>query len=126
MNDRNADILEHIIRYCKEIMDARERFGNTLEELQSDIHFRNSVAMCILQIGELAGHFSDDFKAQYNKVPWQKIKGMRNITAHHYGKIDTNILFTTISERIPELHIYCENLLQQYTESEQETKSGET
>ena len=48
MNDRNADILEHIVRYCNEIVDARARFGNTLEALKSDIHFRNSVAMCIL------------------------------------------------------------------------------
>ena len=117
MNGRNADILEHIIRYSNEIMDARERFGNTLEALQADIHFRNSVAMCILQIGELAGHLTDDFKVQYGAVPWQKIKGMRNITAHHYGKIDVDILFRTISERIPELHSYCESILQQYAES---------
>ena len=113
MNDRNADILEHMIRYCNEITDAIERFGNTLEALKSDIHFRNSVAMCILQIGELAGHLTEDFKARHQTVPWQKIKGMRNITAHHYGKIDTDILFRTITERIPELLSYCENILMQ-------------
>ena len=33
MNERNVDILEHIIRYCNEIRDARERFGDTIAKL---------------------------------------------------------------------------------------------
>ena len=119
MNERNSDILEHITRYCNEILEARKRFGDNLESLQTDAQYRNAVAMCILQIGELTGHLSDEFKSEYDSVPWQKIKGMRNITAHHYGKIDTSILYRTISERIPELQRYCNKALQQKTESEQ-------
>ena len=91
MNERDTDILEHIICYCNEIREARERFGDSLESIQADALYRNAVAMSILQIGELTGHLSDEFKAKYSAVPWQKIKGMRNITAHHYGRIDTSI-----------------------------------
>ena len=79
MNDRNAGILEHIIGYCNEIKDAIERFGSTLEALQSDVHYRNSVAMCILQIGELAGHFSDDFKELYSAVRGEAVCATRNL-----------------------------------------------
>ena len=118
MNERNTDILKHIIRYCNEIKDARDRFGDSIDSLRADVHFRNSVAMCILQIGELTGYLSDALKSEYSKVPWQKIKGMRNITAHHYGKIDLNILFNTISVRVPELQSYCEEILRQQTEKE--------
>lgn len=52
--------------------------------------------MCILQIGELVGKLSDEFKAENNAMPWREIKAMRNIAAHNYGEID-----------IPELKDYC-------------------
>ena len=125
MNEHNADLLNHIIRYCCEIRDARERFGDSIEALCSDVHYRNAVAMCILQIGELTGYLDDDFKTKYNAIPWQKIKGMRNITAHHYGKIDSDILFRTISVRIPELQCYCEEILEQHAKLVQRTDVSE-
>lgn len=107
MNRRDIDILEHIIRYCEEVNNARKRFGNSVDALDADAVYRNAVAMCILQIGELVGHLSDDFKESYDKIPWQNIRGMRNIAAHHYGKFDTTIMFNTITERIPELLDFC-------------------
>ena len=125
MNEHNSDILEHIIRYCYEIKDARDRFGDSIESLRSDVHYRNSVAMCILQIGELTGHVTDDFKAEYRDIPWQNIKGMRNFAAHHYGKIDIDILFTTITERIPELLSYCVEILEQFTKQSNSDSSAE-
>jgi len=111
MNDRDIDILEHIVRYCGEIGEAKDRFGDSLETLQSDSLYRNAVAMCILQIGELSTHLSDDFKAAHSEMPWQDMKGMRNIAAHHYSKFDVIKLWETITEDIPHLRAYCENIL---------------
>ena len=42
----------------------------------------------ILQIGELAGKLSDDFRHEHNQIPWQQIKATRNIVAHSYGSVD--------------------------------------
>ena len=123
MNSRNIDILERMIRYCKEIEEAQVRFGNTLESLQTDALYKNAVAMCILQIGELTANLTDDFKSTYAEVPWQKIKGMRNIAAHHYSKFDAELMFKTMTERIPELLDYCEKIASQYTLLEQETEN---
>ena len=111
MNNRDIDILERIVHYCLEIKEAQDRFGDTLESLKSDSAYKNAVAMCILQIGELTNLLTEDFKAAYNKIPWQKIRGMRNIAAHHYGKFDTEIMFNTITKRIPELYDYCSEIL---------------
>jgi transposase-like protein len=44
--------------------------------------------MCVLQIGELVGHLSDDITARYAEMPWKQIKGMRNIAAHGYENFD--------------------------------------
>ena len=104
---RNIDILEHIIEYCDEIEKTMSHFGAALENLESSRIFRNAVSMCILQIGELTTHLSDDFKARYSEMPWQDIKSMRNIAAHHYGNFDAKKLWETIIEDIPSLREYC-------------------
>ena len=37
---------------------------------------RQAVSMCILQIGELVGNLSDEFKAEHNVIPWREIKAI--------------------------------------------------
>ena len=111
MNSRDIEILKKIIGYCDEIIEAQQRFGDNFESLQSDTLYRNAVSMSILQIGELTNHLTNEFKKEHSAMPWQDIKGMRNIAAHHYGKFDTQKLWETISGDIPELREYCEQLL---------------
>ena len=63
--------------------------------------------MCVLQIGELTVHLTDDFKVKYSSMPWQDIKRMRNIAAHRYGSFDIDVLWDTIANDIPSLRKYC-------------------
>lgn len=45
--------------------------------------------MSLLQIGELAGHLSEDYRETTKEfVYWPAIKGMRNVFTHDYGVID--------------------------------------
>jgi len=111
MSNRNSDILERIIRYCDEINEAMNHFGNSYEKLESSVIYKNAVSMCILQIGELSVYLSDDFKVIYDEMPWQDIKSMRNIAAHRYGTFDMKILWNTISNDIPALREYCKKVL---------------
>jgi len=45
-----------------------------------------------------------------NGVPWKQIKGMRNVIVHHYGNVDIEELWHTITEDIPSLRQYCEGI----------------
>ena len=36
MNNRDSDVLEHIIRYCDEIDETKNYFGNSRVELESN------------------------------------------------------------------------------------------
>jgi len=110
-NERNIDIIKTIINYCDEIADAMERFGDCYESLFEDRHYQNSVSMCVLQIGELAGRLTDDFKVKYNGVPWQNIKNMRNIAAHEYQNMNLDVLWRVISKEAVDLCEYCEKIL---------------
>ena len=104
---RNITILSKIIEYCNQVDEAMALFGGSLEELKENAVFRNAVAMCVLQIGELTIHLTGDFKKDYSQIPWQKIKDMRNIAAHHYGRFDDQILWETITSDIEPLRDYC-------------------
>ena len=110
-NERDRDILERIIKYCDEIKQAIDMFDDTLETLKANVVYKNAVSMCILQIGELTTHFSKEFLTTASQIPWESIKKMRNIVAHHYGKFSMEILHGTIIESIPELREYCQKLL---------------
>lgn len=109
MNVQNRDqrILVHIIDYCDQIEMTIERFGNDFVIFDQDSIYRNAVALCILQIGELVGILSPDFKADNSRMPWAQIKQMRNIVAHRYGTVDNTIVWDVIQEDIPNLKAFC-------------------
>ena len=109
--DRNASILEHIISYCDQIQQTVERFGDDYALFESDPIYRNAAALCILQIGELVGKLTDDFREQHPAVPWRQIKAMRNIVAHSYGSVDPETTWEIITDDIPILKKYCETII---------------
>jgi uncharacterized protein with HEPN domain len=111
LNERDANALKHIVKYCMEIGEAREIFGDGVEALQTHSVYKNATSMCILQIGELTTHLTDDFKSANDKMPWDNIKAMRNIAAHRYGSFSADRLWETISEDIPSLKAYCDGIL---------------
>ena len=112
--DRNFDVLKHMIRYCEEISETVDRFGNDYALFVRDTIYKNAVALCVLQIGELTTKLTQEFKDSHREIPWTQMKAMRNIVAHSYGSIDTEILWETIENDIPSLKEYCLRVLEQF------------
>ena len=111
MNTRDEIVLKKIIQYADEISETISRFNLTQDSFTDDFIARNAISMCILQIGELVGKLSDEFKAENNAMPWREIKAMRNIAAHNYGEIDIDILWETATCDIPDLKEYCQKFI---------------
>ena len=109
--DRDTSILEHIVSYCEQIELTVERFGDRYDTFQTDAIYRNAAARCILQIGELVGKLTEDFRNSHDAIPWRKIKAMRNIVAHSYGTVDSEITWEIIRDGISELKAYCLQVL---------------
>lgn len=107
MLEKDLSIMEHIISYCNDISDTVKRFGNSYDVFAEDKDYRNSCALCILQIGELCGHLSEGFRDKYSQIPWNEIKAMRNVVAHKYGHISIRATWETIETDIPELLKFC-------------------
>lgn len=54
-------------------------------------------------IGEAAGHVPREVRARYPEVPWALIKDFRNILAHEYFGVDSEIVWQTIHKNLFEL-----------------------
>ena len=110
--DRDRGILEHIICYCNQIEQTILRFGNEYAVFSGDPIYRNAVALCILQIGELVGKLSEAFRVHHAEIPWRQIKAMRNIVAHSYGTVDSETTWEVIQDDIPRLKAFCQHVLE--------------
>lgn len=108
---RDQEIIEKITRYCKEIDEAHAAFHISYDAFVSNSVYRNAVCLCLMQIGELANHLSNEFKETYREIPWRAIRGMRNVVAHEYGKIDTDTVWETAKDGVSELTQFCEQIL---------------
>ena len=105
--DRDMNILEHIIKYCDQIQQTVSRFGDSYDVFAADEIYRNAAALCVLQIGELVGKLTEEFRERYPGAPWRQIKGMRNIVAHSYGSVDPETTWEIIQADAPALRQYC-------------------
>ena len=109
--ERDISILEHIVSYCDQIEETIARFGDDYSVFCKDAIYRNATALCILQIGELVGKLTEEFRVSHDAIPWRKIKAMRNIVAHSYGTVDSEITWEIIKEDIPDLKAYCKAVI---------------
>ena len=106
MNGRDESILKHIAGYCDKLLSFTS--GMTYSEFRENELCKDACALNILQIGELVGLLSDEFREGHPSMPWRQIKAMRNIVAHHYGAVDAETVWETISDDIPVLKKFCE------------------
>lgn len=64
---------------------------------------RNAGERILIKIATVAEKLPDDFKAQHSGVDWTGIARMRNLVAHHYDKINDDLLWQALTVRIPNL-----------------------
>lgn len=73
------------------------------DELEAE-HMRfNSVAMDMIQAQECARKLSPEFHEAYPDLPWNEMRGMRNIIVHQYDEIDADKLYESATIDAPEL-----------------------
>ena len=109
LSERDASILEHLIKHCKTIADCLHRFGNDIGSFKKDRIFRDAVGMNILQIGELVSHLSEEYLSDTKEqIPWRQIRALRNIYAHAYETVDDERVWEIVNNDIPMLQHFCE------------------
>jgi len=120
MKEKDVDVLEHIKVYCEDIEAAIKRFGHEKATLEADRDYRNSVCMSLLQIGELTGHLTEDFREKTKtEIFWPAVKGMRNLFAHNYGAIDIERVWETMMSDVPRLYEFCDHTIYRHAKEKE-------
>ena len=78
-----------------------QRYGKDFAIFTDDKDYQKSVIFDILQIGELSGKLSPEYRsATAELVPWVKVKGLRNIVVHNYGNVDLGEIWGIVESDI--------------------------
>lgn len=67
----------------------------------------DGIFMCVFRVAEEAGNMSERTKTAYPGIPWKAIRGMRNIFAHDYGKLDRAIVWSAVVDDFSVLKAFC-------------------
>jgi uncharacterized protein with HEPN domain len=112
MNSSDIQRLQHIKTYCEDVAEAMNRFGPNYNTFIQDKDYFNSVSMSMMQIGELSGKLSSEFKSEtYDKMQWGAIQGMRNLFVHAYASMNKEVIWESAIHDIPSLLKFCDKVI---------------
>ena len=104
--------IRHILMYCQWIGEAIDRFGRDVIIFCDDRDYRNTVCMMIMQIGELSNGLSEEFRQESkDDMQWAAMRGLRNLVAHSYHKVNMETIWKIATQDIPALRAFCEQTI---------------
>jgi uncharacterized protein with HEPN domain len=98
---RDDDRIAHMVEACEEA----EAFlaGRTREDLDADRMLQLALVKLVEIVGEAAKSVSAETRARNPEVPWSAAARTRDRLTHHYFEIDLDLLWSTVTESLPEL-----------------------
>ena len=109
--------------FIKDVLDAIDKIEEFIgnmdygEFLQDD---KTSTAVVKKReiIGEAMKNIPKDVRVKYNAISWKDIVGMRNKITHNYFRIDYEIVWNVVKEKLPPLKIQVEHVLKEMDNEE--------
>ena len=98
-------IFKHMLEDCTDICDGVKRV-KTREGMDSDNLIRKGMVHSILNLGELTKILEKRIDITDSDVNWKGLKGMRDIAAHRYHSMNSEIIWEVAVNHIPEIYTY--------------------
>lgn len=99
---RDADL------YLDDIIDATENIlnytsGNDYDDFISNKMCIDAVIKNLLVIGEAVKKIPEDIKLEHPAIDWKNIAGLRDVLIHAYFRIDNDLLWDIIQNKLEDL-----------------------
>lgn len=110
--DPSGDSIEAVYgRRTRQVLDDLVEFTDMAARLVSRGHasytedemLRLAAEAITHRVGEAVSRLPEEFVVDHPSVEWRKIKGMRNIIAHEYARVDHEIVWNTLTLKLPEV-----------------------
>ena len=85
--------------------------GRARADIEDDEILESALVREVEVIGEAANHVSKETRALAPDIDWGDIVGMRNNLVHAYWKVNYDVLWDVITDRLPPLIIELERLI---------------
>ena len=109
MYPSQLEFLRHILDECSYILAATE--GKPREKIFFDETLSRAIIRSLEIIGEATKRLDPDFTAKHPEVEWKKMAATRDIMIHHYFGIDEDIVWSIITEKLPDMKYNLEQIL---------------
>ena len=120
---KDRERLEQIREHCLSALEYSEAF-EFVSKMDIDVRIKTSLSkmsydgtlMRLSQIGEDANHLSPAFRdATHHEVPWDQIRGLRNIIVHDYRGVDYSSIDEIVDTELGSLLDFCAKELERST-----------
>lgn len=108
--------------YLDDILEAIGKIekyteGLNYEQFRQDDKTIDAVVMNFTIIGEAAKQIPEKIRKHYPEIPWKEMAGMRDKLVHGYFGIKYDMLWETVTERLPQLKPLIKKLLEELDEA---------
>ncbi len=94
--------IEEIREFIKDI---------TFDEFQADRKTVRAVLYNLAIIGEAVRGIPTELEASHPEIPWDDVRGMRNVVIHEYFQVNLSIIWQTVQEDLASLEASLRQLI---------------
>jgi len=111
MTKRNFIVfIEDILQSISNIESYTKNLS--FEEFDDNQMIIDAVIRNIEIIGEAARNVPQEVKERFEKIPWKKMIGLRNLTIHEYFGIDLSIIWHVFKKELPSMEPLLKKVLE--------------
>jgi uncharacterized protein with HEPN domain len=101
MGNKNEIITMKIVGYIDKVLAYTTDIK--MDAFLADSKLVEACVFNLLQIGELAYHYDENYMKNHSEIPWRKIRGLRNRLVHDYDGVNLELVWEIISSDLSDL-----------------------